>query len=250
MNDTSKSVFYFPGRSYRIGRTVEIPAHIKVVDFMFCRISGSTPFRVSEDSASPVHFRDLCKSSSRPRVLIEQDCRRTVYTELVAGRFGNPGNHPGAKAFLCSTSICRADKDYGLAGVNVFWRWGNDEYREDLFHIGDNCRIVILGYKTEGGGVGFTIAPTSQVEILGGVHTNHGRPLWYSADHPYIRPNGAQVSVTTRFMQGDKTYEVFVEDERGGKPKTFPATQFPEIGTGKPVERVMPLYIGYGGTGK
>jgi hypothetical protein len=145
MNDTTKSVFYFPKRTYRIGKTVSIPAHIKVVDFMFSRISGSTPFRVSEDAPDPIHFRDLAKSGSRPRVFIEQDCMRTVYTELVNGRFGNPGNHPGAKAFLCSSNIARADKDYAIQNVDLFWRWGNDEYRDHLFRIGDNCRVVLLG---------------------------------------------------------------------------------------------------------
>jgi len=245
MNDTTKSVFYFPKRNYRVGRTVNIPAHIKVVDFMFSRISGSTPFRVSEDSPDPIHFRDLCKSGSRPRVFIEQDCMRTVYTELVPGRFGNPGNNPGAKAFLCSTNISRADKDYGIKNVDVFWRWGNDEYRDHLFHIGDNCRVVLLGYKTEGGGVGFDMAETSKVEILGGVHTNHGRPLWYTDAYPYIQTNGAEVSIITRFIQSNKTYEVYIQDNREGIAKTFPSSDFPEIGTGNAIERIMPLYIGY-----
>jgi hypothetical protein len=247
MNDPTKSVFYFPKRNYRIRRTVHIPAHIKVVDFMFSRISGSTPFRVSEDSPDPIHFRDLCKSGSRARVFIEQDCKRTVYTELVPGRFGNPGSHPGAKAFLCSTNISRADKDYGIKNVDVFWRWGNDEYRDHLFHIADNCRVVLLGYKTEGGGVGFDVAATSKVEILGGVHTNHGRPLWYTGAYPYIQSNGAEISIITRFIQSDKTYEVYIQDDREGETKTFPSSDFPEIGTGNAVERIMPLYIGYRG---
>jgi len=245
MNDTTKSVFYFPGRHYRIGPAVSIPAHIKVVDFMFARISGSTPFRVSEDSTDPILFRDLCKSGSRARILIEQDCMRTVCTELVPGRFGNPGNYPGSKAFLCSSNISRYDKDYGITNANIFWRWGNDEYRDHLFHIGENCRVVILGYKTEGGGVGFDIAPSSKVEILGGVHTNHGRPLWYTAPYPYIKTNGADVSIITRFMQGERTYETYVQDDRQGDSKIFPSSDFPEIGTGKETERIMPLYISY-----
>lgn len=247
MNDTTKSVFYFPRRNYRIGRTVTIPAHIKVVDFMFSRISGSTPFRVREESPDPILFRDLCKSGSRPRVFIEQDCKRTIYTELVPGRFGNPGNYPGAKAFLCSTSISRADKDYGTKNVNLFWRWGNDEYRDHLFHIGDNCRVVLLGYKTEGGGIGFDIAGTSKVEILGGVHTNHGRPLWYTDAYPYIQTNGSDVSIITRFIQSDKTYKFYIQDDREGAVKTFSSSDFPEIGTGDDVERIIPLYIGYRG---
>lgn len=212
---------------------------------MFTRISGAKPFRVSEDSTEPIYFRDLCKSGSRSRVFIEQDCRRTVYTELVPGRFGNPGNYPGAKAFLCSSSISRVDKDYGIENVNVFWRWGNDEYRSRLFHIGDHCRVVILGYKTEGGGIGFDIAGTSQVEILGGVHTNHGRPLWYSDAYPYIRTGGAQVSITTRFIQGETTYGVYIQDDRDGKTKILRASDFGEIGTGRAVERMVPLYVGY-----
>ena len=245
MNDTAKSVFYFPKRNYRIGRTVNVPAHIKVVDFMFCEISGPTAFRVSEDSADPILFQDLCKSGNRSRVLIEQDCKRTVYTELVSGRFGNPGNHPGAKAFLCSTNIARMDQDYGIGNVDIFWRWGNDEYRDHLFGIGDNCRVVLLGYKTEGGGVGFDIAATSKVEILGGVHTNHGRPLWYTDSYPYICTNGAEVSIITRFMQGDRTYKFYVQDDRGGTVRTLPSSDFPEIGTGHAVERIIPLYIAY-----
>ncbi len=246
MNDTTKSVFYFPKRHYAIGRTISVPGHVKVIDFMFSKISGRTAFRISEDSPAPIHFRDLCKSGRRSRVLIEQDCMRTVCTELVAGRFGNPGNHPGAKAFLCSTSISRPDQDYWIRNVNLFWRWGNDEYRDYLFHIGDGCRVVMLGYKTEGGGVGFNLAGTSRVEILGGVHANHGRPLWYTDAYPYIKANGAEVSIVTRFMQGGRTYETYVEDERDGATRTFSSSDFPELGTDNPVERIIPLYVGYG----
>jgi hypothetical protein len=245
MNDTTKSVFYFPKRNYSIGRTVNIPAHIKVVDFMFSRISGRIAFRVKENSPDPILFRDLCKSGRRSRVLIEQDCMRTVCTELVPGRFGNPGNNPGAKAFLCSSSISRGDQDYLIKNVDVFWRWGNDEYRDHLFGIGENCRVVILGYKTEGGGVGFNISSSSQVEILGGVHTNHGRPLWYKDTYPYIRTNDAEVSIITRFMQSNKTYEVYIQDGRGESVKAIRPSNFPEIGTGNSVERIIPLYIGY-----
>lgn len=245
MNDTTKSVFYFPKRSYRIRGTVNIPAHIKVVDFTFSRISGSTPFRVSEDSPDPILFRDLCQSGSRSRVFIEQDYMRTVCTELVSGRFGNRGNHPGSKAFLCSSNISRPDQDYAITNANIFWRWGNDEYRDHLFRIGENCRVVVLGYKTEGGGVGFDIAPSSKVEILGGVHTNHGRPLWYTAPYPYIKTHGAAVSIITRFMQGERTYQTYVQDDREGNLKTLPSSDFPEIGTGKTTERIVPLYISY-----
>lgn len=250
MNDPTKSVFYFPKRHYRIRGTVHIPAHIKVVDFMFSRISGSTPFRVSEDAPEPVLFRDLCKSGNRSRVFIEQDGMRTVYAEMVPGRFGNPGNHPGSKAFLCIANIARADRDYGIKNAVVYWRWGNDEYRDHLFTIGDNCRVVILGYKTEGGGVGFNIAGTSEVEILGGVHTNHGRPLWYTDAYPYVQTHGAGVSIITRFIQSDKTYKIYLQDDRRGTAKTFASTDFPEIGTSDASERIIPLYIGYGGKRK
>ena len=106
---------------------------------------------------------------------------------------------------------------------------------------------MILGYKTEGGGVGFDIAPTSKVEILGGVHTNHGRPLWYTAAYPYIQTNGAEVSIITRFMQGERIYETYVQDDREDAAETFASADFPEIGTGKATERIMPLYISYRG---
>lgn len=104
---------------------------------------------------------------------------------------------------------------------------------------------MLLGYKTEGGGVGFDIAGTSKVEILGGVHTNHGRPLWYTDAYPYIQTNGAEVSIITRFMQSDKTYKAHMKDDREGTTKIFPSSDFPEIGTGNAIERIMPLYRGY-----
>jgi len=129
--------------------------------------------------------------------------------------------------------------------AHLFWRWGNDEYRDRLFHIGDNCRVVLLGYKTEGGGVGFDIAGTSSVEILGGVHTNHGRPLWYTQAYPYIRTNGADVSIITRFMQSDKTYETYAEDARKETIRSFSASDFPALGTNSSVERIIPLYLGF-----
>ncbi|MHC4170677.1 MAG: hypothetical protein ACYSWQ_27385, partial [Planctomycetota bacterium] len=56
---------------------------------------------------------------------------------------------------------------------------------------------------------------------------------------------GAAVSIITRFMQGERTYETYVQDDREGDSKTFPSSDFAEIGTGKATERIMPLYISY-----
>ncbi|MBL7187960.1 MAG: hypothetical protein ISS70_16680 [Phycisphaerae bacterium] len=92
-----------------------------------------------------------------------------------------------------------------------------------------------------------TRASVAIYDLIGGVHTNHGRPLWYTAAYPYIQTNGAEVSIITRFMQGERTYETYVQDDREGKVKTFPSSDFPEIGTGKATERIVPLYIGYRG---
>jgi len=244
MNDTSKSVFYFPQRMYGIRGGIDIPPHIKVIDFMFCKINGSIPFRINQAAPDPIYFRDLCKSS-RARVFIEQNCNRTVVTELIPGRFGNPGNHPGAKAFLCSTSIARDDKDYGIKNTQLFWRWGNDEYRERLFNIGENCTVVMLGYKTEGGGIGFTIANNSKVEILGGVHTNHGRPKWYTEPYPYIKNKGGDLSLITRFMQGARTYQNYIQETHRGTTSAMSSDEFPALGTESPFERIIPLYTNH-----
>ena len=48
-------------------------------------------------------------------------------------------------------------------------------------------------------------------------------------------------------MQGERTYETYIQDDREGEAKTFPSSDFPEIGTGKPAERIVPLYISYRG---
>lgn len=165
-----------------------------------------------------------------------------MVTELIPGRFGNPGRHPGSKAFLCSTSIARDDKDYGIKNTHLFWRWGNDEYRERLFNIGENCSIVMLGYKTEGGGIGFTIANNSKVEILGGVHTNHGRPKWYTKPYPYVQNNGGDLSLITRFMQGWTTYENYIQDRQDDTIVKFSSGEFPGLGTDSEFERIIPLY--------
>ena len=63
----------------------------------------------------------------------------------------------------------------------------------------------------------------------------------------YIQTNGAEVSIITRFMQGERTYETYVQDDREGAAETFASADFPEIGTGKATERIMPLYISYRG---
>ena len=43
------------------------------------------------------------------------------------------------------------------------------------------------------------------------------------------------------------TYGVYIQNEREGASNTFSSSDFPEIGTGKAVESIMPLYIGYVG---
>ncbi len=43
------------------------------------------------------------------------------------------------------------------------------------------------------------------------MHTNHGRPLWYTESYPYIRTNGDEVSIVTRFIQGKWTYETYFD---------------------------------------
>lgn len=87
------------------------------------------------------------------------------------------------------------------------------------------------------------VQSSCRVEILGGVHTNHGRPLWYTAAYPYVKTNGAEVSIIMRFMQGERTYETHIQDDGEGRAETFASWDFPEIGTGKSVERIVTLYI-------
>ena len=73
----------------------------------------------------------------------------------------------------------------------------------------------------------------------------HDLNMIYTAAYPYIKTNGAEVSIITRFMQGERTYETYVQDDRASKAQTSSSRDLPEIGTGKAVERIVPLYISH-----
>ena len=57
------------------------------------------------------------------------------------------------------------------------------------------------------------------------------------------------MKVTEKY-QSDKTYEYYIRDDRAGRTRLIPSGAFPALGTDKPVERVIPLYVGHDGRAK
>ena len=88
---------------------------------------------------------------------------------------------------------------------------------------------------------------TSESDV---VHQEHPKWKWMQEVETFYNETMEQVEEFQRFMQGERTYETYIQDDREGQAKTFPSYDFPEIGTGKATERIVPLYIGYRGRGE
>ncbi|MBE7539655.1 MAG: hypothetical protein HS122_14750 [Opitutaceae bacterium] len=204
--DSGKSVIYFqPGR-YLINGAIRVPATVERINFMFCDlVSGENlkqaknrgTFRVDGESSTPLLIEDLFafEEFRGEQYLVEHASRRTLVLSDLHAQTGAMylNTVSGGKVFI--ENICCTDQFppnpncYQFKGQSVWARQLNPE-RANPEVINDGSQLWVLGFKTEGRGVGFLTKNGGSTEVLGGVVNFGGN------DNPFVINDESSVSIS------------------------------------------------------
>ena len=246
--NSHKSTLYFPESEYVINGTVEIPAGIRRVDFMFCHLSrtersAGPMFRIAEDSDQPVIFQDLAGWNG---FLVEHAAPRTLVCSHVAGTgrfYRNTNKEPGVRLFL---NNCNGfGKPAGpVTNQKVWCRFINTEFPGRANFICDNSLMWVFGYKVEKLHINFEARNGSRLEVLGGVANQFGGPQSSSA--PILLNDNSHVSFVgcTNGPSTDVGFSNIVREITGGQTRSLTWDEFPKR-VGRRHQVVIPLYVSY-----
>ncbi|MDF2924205.1 MAG: endopolygalacturonase [Paenibacillaceae bacterium] len=174
MNDTNKTVVYFPKGTYTIDSTITIPAHVQMVNLMFAEVKGDVnKFQTSGTSSTPLWIMDGTLSGAAPDAHVLQDSTRTVVLHELRGKDAPTykKTYSGSEQIkLFANAVTGIKPPTVLTGMKAWFRFVNTEWKNGPnFQIGDGAAVWVLGYKTEGAETNFKVTSGGVLQILGGV---------------------------------------------------------------------------------
>jgi len=259
-------VYFQPGR-YLIDGQIRVPATVQRINFMFCDLvageklrsmSGQGTFKIDEEAETPLLMEDLFafEEYRGKQYLIEHASTRTLILSDLQAQTGAmyTNSVSGGKVFIenvaCTDQFEPNPNCYRFTGQKVWARQLNPE-RANPEVINDGSQLWVLGFKTEGRGVGFETRNQGSTEIMGGV-INFGGDL-----DPFIVNDNSRVSVACA-TRGKQTpaFLNFAREKRGSREGIFKSERFPRRilfpGGSGPREYdsyaeqyFVPLYVGY-----
>lgn len=247
--DSGKSTIYFPGPEYAINGTVDIPASVKRILFLYGGLitpQGSGPgsmLRVSGFTDDPLIIEDLKVRKSKP--VVSHACLRPLVLSNIGGTslmYQNLNTELGALLFL--NNCVGVGKPNGtFRDMTVYARFINTEFKKGINFKADNSLLWIFGYKVEGhqGSVGAFNG--SKVEVLGGMANEHA----FSKEHP---PSTTIVNDNSDLSfigctNGPGKFIDLVEETRETETRKLKNTDLP-VRKGKYRDVYIPLYVGRG----
>lgn len=213
------TVLYLPKKKYRINTTVDLPARITRIVCMYGEILGKAKpkFNVAENSETALLIQDLqTLGSSYHLPGVRQSGSRTVILDNASG-YQNVDNDPNKKVFLNNSGI--AYKERVFKNQIAYMRYSNVENKAIAWEV-DNASLVVLGYKTEGGGNSFKITNGSEVEILGGL-SNQESSGWEGINTSIIvEDSDVSFSMATSGgnLSRENKFENIVQNSESGSP--------------------------------
>lgn len=235
MNDSTKTVVYFPQGTYTIDSTITIPDHINMVNFMFSEMNGpaSTKFETLGTSSTPLWIMDGVFREGGSNGQINQRSKRTLVLYHVKGwgasLYKNTfGGSLGNKLFANSTNGIKFPTV--MTNQKAWFRFANTEYKHDSnFIVGSDASLWVMGYKTEGAETNFQVNAGGILQIMGGFGN-----MWTSDPYdstPMMEFSNGNVSIiaaTNGQTNDDADYYInIVKDTVGGTTKTFKWDAFP-----------------------
>lgn len=268
-----KPVVYFNSGRYLINDVIEIPTHVRRVNFMYgdlasgeklCKMRDTGAFKVVGDSDKPLIIEDLFAfekffgfmtflehASKRTVVLSDVHVQTAsiyfntvtggkVFMENTGGTIGGipgAGNRteplPGEEKFPYD----RTRPIFYFKNQQVYCRQINPE-RGLHEVINDGGTLWVMGCKTEEEGTAYGTLNGGSTEVIGGIFT-----IGLGKEHPAIINNESSVSIFagTSGMNINQTWPIAVREIQNGEVKELKRGDCPPIFM---ESYTIPLYIG------
>jgi hypothetical protein len=260
LNDTSKTVVYFPRWNYKISRTLEVPAHIQLIDLCYSTISSEVPvFRIAQDAPQPVTIQ-----YGRINQGVEHACQRTlVLRRLWAGGplYSHTVSDPERRTKLHLVNVNGFGRPKGkISDVRAWCRLINTEDRtpegEAHFRL-ENSQMWVFGYKIEVVRINFDLN-NSVLEVVGGAIQQTRDPNFRKNPEempnlPILRSVDSSFSFIGR-TAGGVFYKKILEETRDGVTRNilyndprFPVRKglFPHSAQMSKDQKTLSLLVGY-----
>jgi hypothetical protein len=235
MNDTTKTVVYFPKGSYSVDTTITIPSHVQMVNMLYGEIAGTAAvkFETTGSSSTPLWIMDGSFTGSTSEANIKQNSDRTVVLHALRGKGGSlyENAYTGAGGNKVFANSCTGIKPPTvLSNQKAWFRFVNTEYKTGPnFTVDSDAQVWVMGYKTEGAETNFKVNSGGILQILGGFGN-----MWTSDPYtstPMFESTDGNISIVAATNgQTNNTsdyYTNIVNDTVGGTNKIFMWDDFP-----------------------
>ena len=259
---SGKPVVYFPKANYVVNGTVDIPASVKEIAWLFGGVhrtlaagkDGPALFRVAEPSAEPLRLHGAITAGG---VFLDHEADRPVVLEDIEVWFHHCRSYAGKADMLFpspaaqDTTIWRLyrnsrpagaakeifvnnclffagdDKEekHGLENVRAWARMVNSEHLPGAQYAFRRSDAWIFGFKSENANRLFQADDHTHLEVLGGSFLN-----WAHMKGPAIVSRDSRVFVLCYMWS--KLPETILSEETNGVIGSLPATRFPMLGKG------------------
>jgi len=256
--NSGKPVICFPKGAYLINGTVDIPATVREVTWMFGSVyrSASNPrglFRLAEASRQPLY---LHRAVTAGGVFLDHEADRPVILEDVLEYFHHVRSSARGPDMLFPSAadqnadlweVYRNTRPKGAAKEvfvnNCLFFGGTD--REGTCTV-ENVRawarmidnehlpkaqfgfrrsdVWIFGFKAENGNTLFDVSEGSRLDVLGGTFLD-----WSAHQGPVIASRNSSVSILCLLWNWHCLAKTIVTDENNGSVTTLPAARFRKL---------------------
>ena len=258
--NSGNPVVYFPRANYVVNGTVDIPASVREITWLFGAVhrsvaaqpDGPALFRVAEPSPEPLLLHQAVTAGG---VFLDHEADRPVVLEDIyvifnhirssASRadmlFPSPAAQnttmwrlyrntlPSgvAKEIFVNDSLFFGGDEgekYVLENVNAWVRMGNNEHLPGAQFAFRRSDVWVFGFKAENAETLFLAENRSRIEVLGGSFLN-----WKHWRGPVILSRDSLVSAIFFMWHWGLATETIWQDENSGVFTTVPATRFKKL---------------------
>ncbi len=243
MNEGKPVVYFQPG-TYLIDGTIDIPARVQRVNFMYADLVAggrlqsaekTGTFRVTGEEEHPLIMEDLFAFERYfgMHYLVDHAGTRTLVLSDLHTQVGAlyMNSVPGGKVFI--ENVCTTDQFppyrncLSFRGQKVWARQLNPE-RSNPEVLNDGSSLWVLGFKSEKSGTAFLTVNGGETEVLGGIfnisRSENSSPMVVSRDS---RVSVFASTTDHRVRPAGWNLRPFVEDIRTGTSATLNWNQFP-----------------------
>ena len=258
---SGKPVVYFPKANYVINGTVNIPASVREITWLFGGVHRSTAtepdgpalFCVEEPSKAPLLIHGTITAGG---VFLDHEAERPVVLEDIevwfhhvrgyARRAGMLFPSPAAQettiwrlyrntrpegatkeVFVNNSLFFASDDDkesHALRNVRTWARMVNSEHLKGAQYSFRKSDAWIFGFKSEDSEKLFLADDHSKLEVLGGCFLN-----WAPRKGPAIISRDSQIFILCYIYGGKGNPETVLQHEANGVVSKLPAEQFPRL---------------------